>query len=67
MEFVSTLFKTPPEKLLKPCSSESIPKRKIAIPAEISLKLGLIQKPYPRAMIVSGKRMFFVIYVCFVR
>jgi hypothetical protein len=35
----------PPVKALKPSSRNSIPKRKIATPAEISLKFGLTQNP----------------------
>jgi len=36
---------TPPVKTLKPSSRNSIPKRKMATPAAISLKSGLSQKP----------------------
>jgi len=36
---------TPPVKARNPSSRESMPKRKIATPAEISLKWGLTQNP----------------------
>ncbi len=41
----SRFSSTPPVNALKPSSRLSMPNRKIATPAEISLKSGLIQKP----------------------
>ena len=41
----SRLSSTPPVKALKPSSRHSMPNRKMATPAAISLKSGLTQKP----------------------
>ena len=42
---LSTRSSVPPVKAWKPCSSASMPKRKMATPAEITFRSGLIQKP----------------------
>jgi hypothetical protein len=58
VEAVRIFSSTPPEKALKPSSSASIPKRKMATPAEISLKSGLIQNPYAKKINITGSSIF---------
>ena len=58
VERARTRSSTPPENTLKPFSSDSIPNIKIATPAEIVLNSGLIQKPQPRMIKMTGKIVF---------
>ena len=57
---ISKSLLTVEELSLKPSSSISIPKRKIATPAAISWKSRLAQKPTLRINRMTGSRSFFI-------
>jgi hypothetical protein len=54
----SIFSSVPPVKTLNPVSSDNIPKRKIATPAEITLKSGLTQNPQLRVIKIEGSSIF---------
>ena len=58
VDFCKILSNVPPEKILKPSSRVNIPNKKMATPADISLKSGLIHKPQDRIINIKGNKIF---------
>ena len=52
--------RTPPVKLRNPSSRKIIPNKKIATPAAIALKSGLILNPKARIVSIATRKIFFI-------